>query len=939
MSAVASGSIEYLLVDDQTNLIDETPRKFRRFVMRIANEQGLQDSSSISMTYNPAYETIRVHSLMIHRDGVVKDRLAGAELQVYQRETELERQLYNGTLTVHTVLDDLRVGDIVEYSYSIEGLNPIFGGRYSAYFGLQWPMTLARHSLRIITSPDQPVRLEVSDGIQPFQAELVDGKLDYRWVRENVPALYPDSETPSWYDPFPGLYLSEFSNWPEVYQWASELFDAPTEPDPEVQALAETIAAQNNTPEERLEAALEFVQRDIRYVGIELGAGSHRPTSPEVTLARRFGDCKDKTLLLNTLLGQMGIRANAVLVNTELKQEILALPASPLLFDHVITRAEIDGRVYWLDATRTHQRGKLAARTPVAAGAGLVLGSGQTEPVWISPAISKAAQPGQYITQIFELPESNNEPAILRIKTVFTGDEADYMRARVAQSGEEFHRDYLNYYEELYPGIETVSHTSYQDDNAQNRVTIEEHYQVPTPWVRDDQAATDSFWLDGDLVSNFVQAPVVRNRQAPYALYHPLELRHDLIVELGHDWYLPAEHEVVQNPAFDYSRNVEYDGQHLVVSHYYQSKADHVPASATAKYLTDLERVDNLRYYGLEKRLGAAPAEEQELPPSTLFLWLGIATLLIVLVFVIYEYVRDRRREAEIVGGSYYPVSLGKFIYLNLATLGLFAVFWGYRNWRYIKHRDDSDMWPWARALFVRFTLYGLYQDARENVSATGRLWQGNVWLICLCAGYLVTGGLVRTTESWGLVFGLLLLGTLCLLPLQKVINGLEGNEERYRFNSRLRIRHGILGVVITALTVLGVASENYFLPPSHVIAGPDVPGHVSLFLKRQQMLESDERVLQFYSDAVFDYKADGSGLTNKGVFSYWDDDYSGFQVEKARFTEIADIDVAKGDFYSPTVVTITRQDGSYFLLLLGTEDSGDEGFVSVLNNRWLSAK
>jgi hypothetical protein len=37
--------------------------------------------------------------------------------------------------------------------------------------------------------------------------------------------------------------------------------------------------------------------QEIRYTGLELGSGAYRPTPPAEVLRRRYGDCKDKTLL------------------------------------------------------------------------------------------------------------------------------------------------------------------------------------------------------------------------------------------------------------------------------------------------------------------------------------------------------------------------------------------------------------------------------------------------------------------------------------------------------------------------------------------------------------------------------------------------------------------------------------------------------------------
>ena len=100
-----------------------------------------------------------------------------------------------------------------------------------------------------------------------------------------------------------------------------------------------------------LAEALRFVQSDIRYVSISIGTNSHRPYAPAVVLHRRYGDCKDKSALLVTILRDLGINAKPVLVSVSYRKGFGDWLPSPKLFDHAIVRVELDGRQYWLDPT------------------------------------------------------------------------------------------------------------------------------------------------------------------------------------------------------------------------------------------------------------------------------------------------------------------------------------------------------------------------------------------------------------------------------------------------------------------------------------------------------------------------------------------------------------------------------------------------------------
>jgi len=73
---------------------------------------------------------------------------------------------------------------------------------------------------------------------------------------------------------------------------------------------------------QRVLAVLRFLQEEVRYQGIETGAAAYTPASPSAVFARRFGDCKDKTLFCVTVLRALGIDAWPVLVSTDLRQTL-----------------------------------------------------------------------------------------------------------------------------------------------------------------------------------------------------------------------------------------------------------------------------------------------------------------------------------------------------------------------------------------------------------------------------------------------------------------------------------------------------------------------------------------------------------------------------------------------------------------------------------------
>jgi uncharacterized CHY-type Zn-finger protein len=65
----------------------------------------------------------------------------------------------------------------------------------------------------------------------------------------------------------------------------------------------------------------------------------------------------------------------------------------------------------------------------------------------------------------------------------------------------------------------------------------------------------------------------------------------------------------------------------------------------------------------------------------------------------------------------YFPVSATKFMVLSLCTLGIYQLFWFYRNWKLEKARTGEDMWPFWRAVFSPLFANSLFVRIRDRAS------------------------------------------------------------------------------------------------------------------------------------------------------------------------------------------------------------------------------
>lgn len=466
------------LIDVQVQL---RPRSATATYIHLQHEaldtSTLREVSEPQISFNPAYQQLVIHQAAVIRDGQRLDRLKNARIELMRREQQLERQLIDGVRTALVVLSDVRVGDVVDLAYTLEGENPIFEGRYSALMQLASDAPVERLHVRI----EAPLERRLS--VKALASDVVPERFEegsrqvIRVLRERVPAVQDEAATPPWFKVYPALHVSEYASWAEVDHWARALFAI--EPAPAaIAAKAAELKAQGGTPEQQAAAALRFVQDEVRYFSASLGESSHRPKPAARTLAERLGDCKDKTLLLNTLLAAMGIEAQPALVSMARNRGIANYLPSHDQFDHVISRVKLGDAVYYLDATMNGQGFSLEKRGYYRHGAALVIGQGEAGPVAVVPPAF--AQDSLSFRQDWDFSQLSR-PVQLTTSFKASGLAAERWRASLATAGlERLAESIGGAYVRLLPGLVSLGQPEVVDDRDSNEWMLKLRFEHPS---------------------------------------------------------------------------------------------------------------------------------------------------------------------------------------------------------------------------------------------------------------------------------------------------------------------------------------------------------------------------------------------------------------------------------------------------------------------------
>lgn len=659
----------YMLLFEEQQHVEQSAI-YRHEIKQIVSEAGIQNAAEIKVDYDPVYEKLLFHKILIRRKGKLINQLQASKFKILQQEDDLSRFIYSGLYTAYYILEDVRKGDQIELAYTIEGNNPIFEHKFTSLFYLASPSPIVNFHRSIITDPSREIFFKTFNGAPMPDRQMVNNMQVYKWEMTNIQAPEPEEDAPSWYDNYPTVQATEYRDWMEVIKWGDRVNKIPP-PGAALKAkIAELKRESHKNKETYMLKAIRFVQDDIRYMGIEMGEYSHRPNTPDKILMQRFGDCKDKSLLLATILKANGIYASMAYVDSYNKGRVVDFLPAPDIFDHAIVYARLNDKDYWIDATTSFQRGNLAALTISDFQQGLIIdpaGKNGFTPV------KNIANGKTVVYEHFQLPSDQSNAGRLSVTSIFTMQYADDQRDLLANSSRKDNENtFLNYYKNIYGSVSIDSSLRVIDNEDDDRIEIRENYLLHTPWKTDSARINRiDFNVKANLLRDVLPAYAEEEdkKTAPLEMRYPFSQDYTITIEMPSAWSINEEELHIKNPyyALHFVPSVK---DNIVTLHYtFETYQDHIPVNFLDTYIKDRKKIDDFLgfvfYWDME---GKAQSEA----PSQGINWFIIGLTIFFAGVFTHHALRFYKISFQPAQTAYYPPAINGF--LVLVAIGIFIM-------------------------------------------------------------------------------------------------------------------------------------------------------------------------------------------------------------------------------------------------------------------------
>ena len=330
---------------------DGTGREQMDVRIKINSDAGVQALGQLKVGYSALSDKLEIpYVRVIKPDGTI----VTAQESAIQDVTYPNALMYSDYHEKHISVPSLRPDDVLEYRFVRTIVDPLTPGQFWTSYDFRDRGIVLDEQLEIDVPKARAIKLKTEPGADPKITEEGDRRI-YRWKHSHLEDeenadrkkkrprhMRDDDETPS-------VQLTTFESWQQMGDWYAGLEKDRREPTDAIKIKAAALVEGKTTDMDKVKALYDYVSRDFRYVSLSFGLGRYQPHAASEVLANGYGDCKDKNTLLAALLAAQGFSSTSVLIGSQHKLDP-DVP-SPMQFDHVITRVNVDGQEIWLDST------------------------------------------------------------------------------------------------------------------------------------------------------------------------------------------------------------------------------------------------------------------------------------------------------------------------------------------------------------------------------------------------------------------------------------------------------------------------------------------------------------------------------------------------------------------------------------------------------------
>lgn len=325
--------------------------QFRQVVFQPLTEPAAAAGRQYGFAFEADRQVVQLRGARVYRaDGKIDEAVEYGEGSA----DDPSISMYTSARTFYVQFPRLEPGDVVELRYRVDDVTPRneFGNYFGEIVALQGGEPVHNAEYVLITPKDRTFYFDQNIPGLTQSSSVSGNQRIYRFGAKSIPALNPEPAMPPWPEVLGSVHVSTYKNWDDLGRWYWGLIKDQFDLDEETRKLARKITEGKTSELDKVKAVYKWVIENTRYVALEFGIYGYKPRRCVQTVARGWGDCKDKATVIVTLLKELGINSTIIVTRTRMRGDFRSKIASFAPFDHAI--AYVPSLNLYLDGTAEH---------------------------------------------------------------------------------------------------------------------------------------------------------------------------------------------------------------------------------------------------------------------------------------------------------------------------------------------------------------------------------------------------------------------------------------------------------------------------------------------------------------------------------------------------------------------------------------------------------
>ena len=283
----------------------------KHLITQVLTRAGAQAQRSYSFVFDPNNGVPHVRTArVLTPDGEILDTDLG---DILVRAPEGGNWDVSDSREMVIPLRGVEPGVIIDLAYDVQD-GSYLGDTWSHLDFFLSDAPVREYIVELFAPSNHPVQTVVHGDVTTHPLDTLTGVR--RWTIHDLAMPRDEENRPSLTEVLPWVGMTTFADWDAAGRQYAAHFWKVIDDSPRIQELAASLTHDVRSNREKAEAIYRYVLNEITPLAVELAAGRLLPSSSTEVLDRGWGDCKDKSHLLITLLRAAGIEARPVLVST-----------------------------------------------------------------------------------------------------------------------------------------------------------------------------------------------------------------------------------------------------------------------------------------------------------------------------------------------------------------------------------------------------------------------------------------------------------------------------------------------------------------------------------------------------------------------------------------------------------------------------------------------